>query len=468
MCIRFIIFFSAMLLMFSAVFAEIGWCGNVYPNDDTEINADEELTVYFQIWKDGVTDADSADRGEGLAADLMYRYAGTSEWNVITMVYNVDVGNNDEYMGTIPASELLAGTDIEIYCQAYDSTDGSTCQGDDQLGNPATESDPLVYHPVSPTAIDVTVHFSVNMNWIGAEEPVTVAGTFTGWATSDIILSDTDSDGIYEGSYTIPAGSNRNQEYKYLNNGIWEEIGNRSLEVDDSDGEQYLPLDYWENRSTVDVNVVFRVDMSAEVVDSAFVAGNQPPLHWGWDDGWTDADRLYDDGTHCDEEASDGIYTTIVSFPAGTYRNVEYKFTTDGTDNEPLPPFVNHEFTLTEDEDTIWLPVVIFGELDAVFLSKKFIPLRTILHQNSPNPFNSLTLIAFDIDEGADLPVSLFIYDLDGKIVRQLAKGISAPGKYFAIWDGKNDAGADAPSGAYFFKLQGANTHQSKKMMLLR
>ncbi|MCD6418309.1 T9SS type A sorting domain-containing protein [bacterium] len=462
-----VIFLSLLLMASSFVFAEIGWCGNVYPNDGTEINSTEDLTVYFQIWKEGVTDADPSARGEGLSADLMYRYAGTSEWNVVPMVYNVDVGNNDEYMGTIPASEIIADTDIEIYCLAYDSTDGSTCQGNDQMGNPATESEPLTYHPMNPIATDVTIHFSVNMNWVGAEEPVVVAGTFNDWATDEVVLSDVDSDGIYEGSFTLSAGSSRHQEYKYLNNGVWEGTGNRIIEVSDTSSDLYLPLDYWENKSTRDVYVIFRVDMSAETVDSAFIAGSQPPLHWGWDDGWTDADRIYDDGTHCDETADDGIYTTIILFPAGTYRYVEYKFTTDGTDNEPLPPFVNHTFTLTEDEDTLMLPVVIFGELGVIFSSKNFKPAKTILYQNSPNPFNSATTITFDVGKNADR-VSLAIYDVNGVKICTLADDNFAKGRYSVVWDGKNDNGIDVPSGTYLLKLQVGDIEQTGKMMLIR
>ncbi len=464
----FLIVFGALLFFVSSIFAEIGWCGNVYPNDGTELNSAEDLTVYFQIWKDGVTDADSTAPGEGLAATLFYRNAGTTEWNSLTMIYNVDVGNNDEYRGTIPSSELTADTDIEIYCLAYDSTDTSTCQGNDQLGNPATESEPLTYHPVNPTTSDVTIHFSVNMNWVGAEEPVTVAGTFNDWATDEIVLSDSDTDGIYEGSYTIPAGASRHQEYKYLNNGIWEEVANRTLDIDDSSPDQNLPLDYWENKSTQDVSVLFRVDMSGETVDSAFIAGNQPPLHWGWDDGWTDADRIYDDGTHGDETASDGIYTTIILFPAGTYRDVEYKFTTDGTDNEPLPPFVNHQFTLTEDYDTLLLPIVVFGEISGIVSKNGFPPSKSVLYQNSPNPFNSATAIEFDIDKNLDSPANLSIYDLNGKKIRTLAKNISAQGRYSVIWNGKDAVGADVPSGTYLLKLQSREIQLSRKMVLVR
>ncbi len=450
----------------SAAFGEIGWCGNVWPLDGSEQVEGADLAVYFQIWKDGVTDADPFARGEGLAATLFYRLSGETSWNAIPMHYNVDVGNNDEFMATIPGSLLVAGTDVEVYCEGLDSTDMTTCQGNDQSGNPATEDDPLVYHIISPTSIDVTVHFSVNMNGVSELiEPVSVAGTFTDWGTSPVELSDPDEDGIYEGAVVIPAGSSRHQEYKYIMGTapsyVWEEIGNRSFEVDDSNPDQYLPLDYWNNRSTKPIWVVFRVDMSAEEVIDPYIAGSQPPLHWGWDDGWTDADRIYDDGTHMDEVAGDGIYTTIIEFPAGTYRDIEYKFTTDGTDNEPLPPYTNHRFTLTEDTDTLWLPVVIFGVLEGVAVERR-VPTKLFV-RNYPNPFNASTVIEFGLTEPPAQPARLCVYDLDGKLVDVLVDGISAPGVYRVVWDG-----GDAAAGVYIYRLEGEGISVGGRMILVK
>jgi len=456
----FILAFAVLFVGAVALSASIDWCGNVYPNYGAEINAEVDLNVYFQLYKAGVTDTEG--RGEGLSATLFYRNAGEVEWSSVEMAYNVDVGNNDEYAGTVPSDVLTPGVDIELYCEGLDSTDMTTCQGNDQLGNPATMEEPLVYHPVSPTAVDVTVYFSVNMNWVGAIEPVTVAGSFNGWDMSATVLSDR-GDGVYTGFITIPAGSNRHQEYKYVNGGTWEATGNRVFEVDDSaPHDQYLPLDYWENRSTLPVSVVFQVNMTGYTVSDPYIAGNQLPLHWGWDDGWTEDDRIYDDGTHCDITAGDNIYTTVIDFPTGTYRDIEYKYTTDGTDNEPLPPYINHAFTLDESSDTLRLPVDTFGSL-GITVDRTKIPESIELFQNSPNPFNERTEIQFAISRGISSPATLSVYNLKGELVAEIITGIYLPGIYHITWDASG-----IPSGTYIYKLEGSDFSYSRKMTLLK
>ena len=468
----FYVLFAFCLL--SASHAEIGWCGNVWPCDGYIGNAGEGIDVYFQIWKDGVTDADSAAPGDGIFATLSYRSIGEPAWTEMEMTYNVDVGNNDEFTATIPGAELTEGDTIEVYCEGLDTEDMSTCQGNDRAGNPATAISPLIYTPVNPTTIAVTVHFSVNMNGVGAVEPVTLTGTFNGWNPTAIVMSDLDVDGIYEVSCMFPDGSSRNQEYKYINGGTWESSGNRILVIDDSAPDMYLPPDYFGNMSTVPVCVVFRVDVHGyEVVpDSAFIAGNQLPLHWGWDDGWTDADRIYDDGTHSDETAGDSIYTTIIEFPAGTYRDVEYKFSTSGRDNEPLPPYENHGFILAEEEDTLYLPIVIFGSLTGIAENAKSMPTSAALMRNYPNPFNSSTVIEIEVGAIHELslqnsPASLEIYDIRGSHVRTLANNISSPGVYRIVWDGKDARGEDMPGGLYLYRLQCRDLSLSGKMAMV-
>ncbi len=457
-----------IISLFGISFATIDWCGNIWPLDESNQVSGSDITVYFQIYKAGVTDASSTEPGENIGASLQYRHVGEFTWTSVEMSYNVDVGNNDEFMASIPSDFVITGMDIEVYCEAIDYSDMGTCQGNDQHGNPATESNPLIFHVINPTAIDVMIHFRVNMNGTTVTEPVTVAGTFNGWNPSTIVLSDSDIDGIYEGSYTIPAGSSRFHEYKYINGGVWESSPNRSLSVDDSSPHQYLMLDYWNNRSTRDIYVVFEVDIHGFEIDydSTFIAGNQPPLHWGWDDGWTESDKIYDDGTHMDRIPGDSIFSTIIMFPAGTYRDIEYKFTTNGRDNEPLPPFQNHRFVLIEDYDTLFLPTVVFGSLANI--SDRGIPEKVLLYRNYPNPFNSITLIEFDILENLVRPLQLSVHTTDGRLVRRIASGLSRPGHYRFSWDGVDLNNVPMPCGTYIYKLGNGDFVVFGKMVFIK
>ena len=89
------------------------------------------------------------------------------------------------------------------------------------------------------------------------------------------------------------------------------------------------------------------------------------------------------------------------------------------------------------------------------------LPIRFQLYQNYPNPFNPNTTISFD------LPVSghttLFLYDITGKIVKELVDAYKPAGNYTVKIDGSNLA-----SGVYFYRLLSGNYSQTKKMVLIK
>ncbi len=88
------------------------------------------------------------------------------------------------------------------------------------------------------------------------------------------------------------------------------------------------------------------------------------------------------------------------------------------------------------------------------------------LRQNYPNPFNPSTEIGFSILQ--DGPISLVIYDLLGRQVRKLLDEPMKAGSYSVIWDGRNGADIDVPSGVYLYRLTSAAFSDTKRMILLR
>ncbi|RJR27428.1 MAG: T9SS C-terminal target domain-containing protein [Candidatus Latescibacterota bacterium] len=90
----------------------------------------------------------------------------------------------------------------------------------------------------------------------------------------------------------------------------------------------------------------------------------------------------------------------------------------------------------------------------------------TRLHQNVPNPFNPSTDIRFDLKERG--VVSLRVYDASGRLIRELAGGERAAGRYVETWDGRDDAGRSVASGVYFCRLETGSHTSAKKMLLLR
>ena len=101
----------------------------------------------------------------------------------------------------------------------------------------------------------------------------------------------------------------------------------------------------------------------------------------------------------------------------------------------------------------------------------KILPGRFILHRCYPNPFNSSTMIRYDIQQTGD--VSLIIYDILGREVKVLVKKQHQPGFYNIKWDGKNNYGIPVASGNYFINLKvkdGKNflLNSSKKVTLIK
>jgi hypothetical protein len=88
------------------------------------------------------------------------------------------------------------------------------------------------------------------------------------------------------------------------------------------------------------------------------------------------------------------------------------------------------------------------------------------LHRASPNPSTGSTAIAFALP--ADGDVRLRVYDAAGRLVRTLIDGRAPAGEGLRTWDGRDDRGAPAAGGVYFFRLDSGGKTLTRKMILVR
>ena len=93
-------------------------------------------------------------------------------------------------------------------------------------------------------------------------------------------------------------------------------------------------------------------------------------------------------------------------------------------------------------------------------------PLAFSLNQNYPNPFNPSTTISFDIYEASK--VSLSIFDLNGRLVKNLMNGNLGAGTYNIDWNGKSTKGLSVAGGVYFYSITSGETSIIKKMSLIK
>ena len=97
------------------------------------------------------------------------------------------------------------------------------------------------------------------------------------------------------------------------------------------------------------------------------------------------------------------------------------------------------------------------------------IPEKTSLLSNYPNPFNPETWIPYQLATSAD--VTLMIYDIKGRVVRDIDLGHQPAGIYqsksrAAYWDGRNALGEPVASGVYFYTLKAGDFTATRKMLI--
>jgi hypothetical protein len=93
-------------------------------------------------------------------------------------------------------------------------------------------------------------------------------------------------------------------------------------------------------------------------------------------------------------------------------------------------------------------------------------PQAFALQQNFPNPFNSSTVIRFDLPEDGE--VELAVFNLAGQQVAALVEGVREAGNYTINWDGRDDRGQELASGMYLYRLRAGERRETKKLVLVR
>lgn len=119
------------------------------------------------------------------------------------------------------------------------------------------------------------------------------------------------------------------------------------------------------------------------------------------------------------------------------------------------------------DMATVFADVTIPGVYAAMYNPDHHVmPAATVLFQNYPNPFKPSTTIAFELNTGGN--VSLSIHDVNGRLIRTLRSGPFSAGVHRAEWNGSNEAGEAVASGVYFYRLKTGTYTSTKKMVLVR
>ncbi len=122
------------------------------------------------------------------------------------------------------------------------------------------------------------------------------------------------------------------------------------------------------------------------------------------------------------------------------------------------------------------IPARLIGErvgIDAFLHAERYfkgtqprVPDAFALFQNFPNPFNTETVIRFDLERSGE--VELSVYNLTGQRALTLTSGSRAAGTYTLRWDGRDRDGRTLASGIYLYRLRAGEQVQTRKLLLLR
>ncbi len=191
-----------------------------------------------------------------------------------------------------------------------------------------------------------------------------------------------------------------------------------------------------------------------------FEAIQSPPVH-----------HHYDDGQHWDETEyflPAGVESVIVTLYYQTTSKEYVEFLRDENRTNQTgqnlydswvaqgkaAPFVMAQAAVRVDVSS-GVPVDRPGE-NLVFAMK----------QNSPNPFNSLTKIAYSVARREHVKIA--VYDIQGREVCTLIDGVHEPDHYEITWDARSTRGEPLPTGIYFLRYSAGSHVFSRKAMLIR
>ena len=84
-------------------------------------------------------------------------------------------------------------------------------------------------------------------------------------------------------------------------------------------------------------------------------------------------------------------------------------------------------------------------------INTELIPQLFVLYQNYPTPFNPSTIIRYDLPNNSF--VSLTVYDMMGRVVKNLIKRTQVAGFQSVQWDATNNKNQPVSAGIYIYSI---------------
>jgi len=89
-----------------------------------------------------------------------------------------------------------------------------------------------------------------------------------------------------------------------------------------------------------------------------------------------------------------------------------------------------------------------------------------LLLGNSPNPFNDATAVNFSMPYSGNVRIE--IYSADGRLIDRIADGAFSSGNHSVVWNGRDSAGRQCPTGIYFYTIRTNRESHTGKMLMVK
>ena len=100
------------------------------------------------------------------------------------------------------------------------------------------------------------------------------------------------------------------------------------------------------------------------------------------------------------------------------------------------------------------------------FLEEIIIPDKFYVSQNYPNPFNPSTNFYINMPEAGNLSVNVF--DVNGRMIKELINTNVNSGRVQVRWSGKNQFDMMSPTGIYFLRVETSTNYHVQKLALVK
>ncbi len=114
----------------------------------------------------------------------------------------------------------------------------------------------------------------------------------------------------------------------------------------------------------------------------------------------------------------------------------------------------------------IGVKVNAFRALDGLAVEAETLPSPWLALAAAPNPFGVATTVRFVLPCTGDARLAL--YDVSGRLVRELVHGTLTAGPHAVIWDARDSDGRRVPSGIYFAQLAGGGAATTARLLFVR